>query len=272
MTSIPLTAAMSGHAGHFSFLQLPGELRNKVYREVLDLKEPRFMRRVLPRTECRSPEKLLPTSWTLTQVSKQLRYELLPLLHPTRSAAIALEDLADYIQTFYAFRDAGLAVAQELRPSHQVPMAERFTLFVSPSRNGFHTRIPATGVDLLPIVNNLEYIRGVDIGVYNCVFKRLPSIILMLQETLPKWRSEICTLGIRNIVLHDANSGIWKWPFCIAVKCTVTKHTSKKKRVLGLCAWMGSVGLHFPYSWDVRSGYELFKCGWGGFFLTDLDI
>ncbi|KAL5398492.1 hypothetical protein PMIN02_001362 [Paraphaeosphaeria minitans] len=113
LASTQKTVTMSNHADCFPFLQLPGELRNQVYCNVFRLDEIPYVKLLLPETLVCSSKGTISTSWALTQVNKQLCSELLPLVHPTRFAAVALCDLADYIQTLYTFRDGFPAEAKE---------------------------------------------------------------------------------------------------------------------------------------------------------------
>ncbi|KAK7185667.1 hypothetical protein PSPO01_08353 [Paraphaeosphaeria sporulosa] len=129
------TVTMPNHADHFPFLQLPGELRNQVYREVYRLDE--------------------------------------------------------------------------------IP-------YVKPSR--LHRRIPANGVDLLPILKTLGHIHGIE------------------------WRSEIPELGLLNMTLRTSYDDNTIWPCgrqssSLTLQYTATQHTSEKKHVLNLCARRRKTGL-----------------------------
>lgn len=243
------TAPMSNHADHFPFLELPGELRNQVYREVLRLDELPNMKLMLPTTPVSSAKGTLSTAWTLTQVNKQLRSELLPLAHPTRMAAVALCDLAIYIQTFYASPYADPVKSQELLNSIQTFTTEDTRLKVWTSRQGLHHRIPATGVDFLPILHALKHIRGVKVSFHTwCVFSWELAVTHKLHKTFSRWGSEIPKLGILDMTLRTKYDDNAMRPYgrqssSLTMQCTATKHTSERKRVLDLCAWIWTTGL-----------------------------
>ncbi|KAF2439564.1 hypothetical protein P171DRAFT_501836 [Karstenula rhodostoma CBS 690.94] len=243
------TPTMSKSAEQFPFLELPGELRNQVYREVLRLDELPNTIVVRLKTPDSSSEGKHTTAWTLTQVNKQLRSELLPLVHPTRLAAVALCDLAGYVQTFYVFRDAGPVNSEASLNSTQTFATKDPELKIWTSRKSLHYRLPAAGVDLLPILHALEHIHNVQVSFHTwCIYNWELAITHQLHKTFSQWRADIPRLGLLDMTLRTKYDGKTQYPCgrqssSITLQCTATKHTSQKKRVLDLCAWIWKTGL-----------------------------
>jgi hypothetical protein len=240
---------MSTSTDHFPFLQLPGELRNQIYREVLRLRERANDGIYLLKTPDAFTKGKHGTAWTLTQVNAQLRSELLPFVHPVRWAGVAMCELARYIQTFYAFRNASPIISKEPPISNPTFLTQDAKLRVCISHKGYYQRLPDNGVDLLPVLRALEYIHSVDLSFNTwCLYRCDLAVVQKLFETWPQWRSDIAQLGVLDVTLrikydskNENSSG--RQSRSLTLNCKATTHTSEKKRVLALCAFVWKTGL-----------------------------
>ncbi|KAL1610218.1 hypothetical protein SLS60_001883 [Paraconiothyrium brasiliense] len=251
---------MTAPTDHFPFLQLPGELHNQIYRKILRLDDTTNQVFALLKTPDSSTEGSFTSAWTLSQVT-QLRYELLPLVHPARIIKVTLCDLAQHAQVFYA----SLKVAQhknQLTTPSPTPLFPNHTakLKIWTSPKGVHARLPPQGVDLLPILHALPHCHSIELGFHSwCEDNGELAILQTMHERWDTWRADISKLGVLNMHLHkayDRKKGGWSYygrrSSSITLRCTHTAHTSEKKRVLDLCAWIWRSGIRPVHEKVVR--------------------
>ncbi|KAJ4350425.1 uncharacterized protein N0V89_009046 [Didymosphaeria variabile] len=244
---------MSTTTDHFPFLQLPGELRNQIYREVLRLKEPtnEFLSSSLLRTPNSSTKGTFTTAWTLSQ---------------HRMVVVVLCDLAAYAQVFYpAPKAAKLGSTQHVQLDTTFVSTKHHALLAV---EGLDARFLDQGIALLPLLHALDYTHGVelDFGPW-ASYERELDIVHLLHNSWATWRADITTLGILDMHLRTAYSAgdsyiLFKHhprssnSISLTLRCTPTAHTSEKKRVRDLCAWVWKSGLARTCERDGVFGFQ----------------
>ncbi|KAF9728825.1 hypothetical protein PMIN01_13205 [Paraphaeosphaeria minitans] len=102
------------------------------------------------------------------------------------------------------FRLDEIPYVKLLLPETLVCSTEDIRLKVWTSRQGLHNRIPASGVEILPILKTLEHIHGVGVSFHTwCVFSWELAITHMLHKTFSQWRSETTKLGLLDMILRS---------------------------------------------------------------------
>lgn len=237
----------------FPFLKLPGEIRNQCYAEVLRLYEPPKAPFPVSKTAQKRTHAKHSAAFRLTQVCRQIRAELLPLVLAKRCPQVSLSQLAEYLQIFYQN-----AQSKESAGHNELPLelSRPGQLTVWTSRRGLHSRLPSKGVDLLPIIEALLGCEDLRAKFHSwCIFNWELHIVETLYDfysyatsqtknltATEKWRADMARLGMQSILLqtkHGANGyPRGRLSSSITVTCKATKHMSEKKRVLDLAAWV----------------------------------
>ncbi|KAF1966572.1 hypothetical protein BU23DRAFT_662157 [Bimuria novae-zelandiae CBS 107.79] len=193
------------------------------------------------------------TAWALTQVSRQLRSELLPLVLPERVPQVALCELAEFLQDFYHGPTAEKSlpsVEDQNHPDGNVKQLHRHGYIkVWASRAGVHKRILSNGVALLPILRALAKCESLKVSFHKwCIWNWELAIIQSLHETWTHWCNDIPKLGFLDMHLRTEYGNNTGYPrnrlsSSITLNCKATAHTSEKKRVVDLARWVYKSGV-----------------------------
>lgn len=242
-------------AQRFPFLKLPGEVRNKCYEEVIRLAgSPTSLLRVF-KADGKHPQARRSTAWALTQVSKQIRGELLPLVLLAQTPNVALCDLTEYLQVFHhnlsAIKTQSITNTSERNRGDDGPTQSSIVVWASPL--GFHERLPSDGVDLLPVLHALDQSPDILPDFHSqCIFNWELSILDRLHHSWENWRDDIVNLGILDLHLRtkdeSANFFLGRLSSSLTLRCKETMHTSEKNRVIALVKWLYKSGLRTMYT------------------------
>ena len=175
----PKSSVAKKDTKRLSFVDLPGEIRNKIYGEVVRSSESpgAFLKMSkvskvskvsnvsnvfkVSKVDRKHAEVKHSTAWTFTQVSKQIRVELRPLVFKARTPRVALCDFAEYINVFH-----GNSSVTKTRSAIDVGQCNQGDVDLGPaqipkviawiSSSGVYDPLPSNGVDLLPILQALD--------------------------------------------------------------------------------------------------------------------
>lgn len=268
----PKSSGANKGTKRLSFLDLPGEIRNQIYNEVVRSSESPGaflkMSKVSKVSKISNVSKVFKVSkvdrkhakvkhsmaWTFTQVSKQIRVELRPLLLKARTPRVALRDFAEYINVFHC----NLSV-EKTHSAVNVGQYNQGDIDAGPtqipkvvawiSSSGVYGPLPSNGVDLLPILQALDKCPDVapDFSSRR-IFNRELAILDALYRTWKFWRGEVAKFGILEMNLTTMSilnkitdcSEYADGPLCatLMVRYKKSVHNTEEARILALANWV----------------------------------